>query len=239
MMEERKKNILFNIVKEHIRSKSPVSSKGLVREYKLNVSSATVRNIMVELEEEGYIHQPYTSAGRIPTEKAYRVYLDYLFSPEAKKEWSGGIGGKELDRIKKFLGEASQDNFKQAAKLIASTSENAVFWAFNKNNLYYTGVSNLLQQPEFAKEGLIYDISAIIDQMDEIIADIFENIPGKEISVLVGSENPFGKFCSTVLTKYRSRNKNLGVFGILGPLRMNYQKNISLVGQVLKSLEGK
>ena len=237
-MEDRKKNILFNIVKEHIRSKSPVSSKGLVKKYRLKISSATVRNIMGELEEEGYIRQPYTSAGRIPTEKAYKSYLDQIFSSKAKRTW-GSLKEEDLRELKGSLAKDKQENLKQAAKLIASLSDNAVFWAFNKNNLYYTGISNLLQQPEFAREGLIYDISAIIDQMDEIIADIFENVPQKEINILVGSENPFGRFCSTVLTKYRSRNGNLGVFGILGPLRMDYQKNIALVGQVLKGFEGK
>ena len=237
-MEERKKRILFNTVKEHIETKAPVSSQGLVKKYKLDISPATVRNIMGELEEEEYILQPHTSAGRIPTEKAYKVYLNYLFSSESQKEGKNLSSG-ELRQLQELLSENKQDNFKKAAKLIATYSDNAVFWAFSKNNLYYTGVSNLLQQPEFAREGLIYDISSIIDRMDEIIGDFFEDIPKREISVYVGSENPFGKFCSSVLTKYRSQNRNLGVFGILGPLRMDYKKNIALVGQVLRYLEGK
>jgi len=237
-MENRKQRILFNIVKEHIKSKTPVSSQGLVKKYNLQVSPATVRNIMGELEEEGYILQPHTSAGRIPTEKAYKEYLDSLFSAEDKKEWRN-LTRQELEDLQAFLAGNSQDNFKKAAKLMASYSDNAVFWAFNKNNLYYTGISNLLQQPEFAREGLIYDVSSVIDQMDDIIGDIFENIPKREISVFVGSENPFGRFCSSVMTKYRSRNRNLGVVGILGPLRMDYKKNIALVGQILRYLEGK
>lgn len=237
-MEDRKRKVLFNIVKEHIRSKAPVSSKGLVKKYNLKVSPATVRNIMGELEEEGYILQPHTSAGRIPTERAYKDYLDSLLSAEDRKKCRD-LTERELGDLQGFLSENKQDSFKKAAKLIASYSDNAVFWAFNKNNLYYTGISNLLQQPEFAREDLIYDVSSIIDRMDEIIGDIFENIPKREISVFIGSENPFGKFCSSVLTKYRSRNRNLGVVGILGPLRMDYRKNIALMGQVLRYLEGK
>lgn len=237
-MEDRKKRILFNIVKEHIRTKMPVSSQGLVRKYNLQVSSATVRNIMGELEEEGYILQPHTSAGRVPTEKAYRSYLEYLFSSKNGKEWQN-LSGKETDQLKELLNNNKKEDFKNAAKLISHLSDNAVFWAFSKSNLYYTGISNLLQQPEFAREGLIYDISAIIDQMDDIIGNIFENIPQREISVRIGTENPFGEFCSVVLTKYRARNRNLGVFGILGPLRMDYKKNIALVGQILRNMEGK
>ena len=69
-MEKRREKILYTIVKEHIATGSPVGSEILVSKYKLGVSSATVRNEMAELEDNGFIIQPHTSAGRIPTEKA-------------------------------------------------------------------------------------------------------------------------------------------------------------------------
>jgi heat-inducible transcriptional repressor len=77
-LSERKERILKAIVEEYIRSAAPVASEALVREYHLGVSSATVRNEMVELEAEGFIFQPHTSAGRIPSERGYRYFVQRL-----------------------------------------------------------------------------------------------------------------------------------------------------------------
>jgi len=220
-MNERKELILNTIIKEHIKTASPVGSGVLVEKYKLNISPATVRNEMAALEEEGYIVQPHTSAGRVPTEKAYKLYLENL------KEKN--IDNKDIENILKKRDEAS---FKEVAKLVSQISGNTVFWAFHKNNLYYTGISNLFQQPEFSQLQLIHSISGIIDRIDEIIDEMFEDIEEGE-QVLIGSENPFGNFCSTVMAKYTLDGKN-GIFGIIGPMRMDYEKNISLVKQINK-----
>jgi len=78
MMDQRKRLILKQIVDQYIRSGEPVSSQTLLEEYGLGVSSATVRNEMHDLEEQGYIKKPYSSSGRIPTEKGYRFFVDWL-----------------------------------------------------------------------------------------------------------------------------------------------------------------
>ncbi|MBU4256930.1 DeoR family transcriptional regulator [Patescibacteria group bacterium] len=81
-MEKRKQLILYTIIKEHIKTGAPVGSGVLVDKYKLDISPATVRNEMAELENEGLITQPHTSAGRVPTEKAYSLFifiLQYFF----------------------------------------------------------------------------------------------------------------------------------------------------------------
>lgn len=222
-MDEREKKILLNIVKEHIKTKNFVSSKVLVKKYKLDISSATVRNIMVKLEQDGYIIQPYTSAGRIPSEKGYKMYLDVL----ATKKWKNKLKEDEKNILNESLSCISEENFKEAAKIIAELSDNTVFWAFHRYNLYYTGVSNLLKQPEFFNTSLVYDVSIIIDRMDEVVNNFFKE-SDNNIKVLIGQENPFGVFCGTVLVKYRINNFD-GLFGILGPIRMDYKKNISLI----------
>jgi len=76
MLDARKKAILFVAVQEYILTAEPVSSQKLVEKYQLGVSSATVRNELAALEELGYLRQPHTSAGRIPTDSAYRFYVD-------------------------------------------------------------------------------------------------------------------------------------------------------------------
>ncbi len=218
-MNERTELILHTIIKEHIKTGAPVGSGVLVDKYNLDVSPATVRNEMAALEEEGYIAQPYTSAGRIPTEKAYVLYLDNL------KEKKLSQSNQEL--LKKGLKEKNEAGFKKTAKALAKISNNAVFWAFHKHNLYYTGISNLFSQPEFADSNLIYNISEVIDRVDEIIDEIYNDIEN-DVQVLMGSQNPFGNFCSTVIAKYE-KGENIGMFGVIAPLRMDYEKNVAAV----------
>jgi len=218
-MDIRKQNILNIIIKEHIKTGAPIGSGILVDKYKLKVSSATVRNEMAELENEGFIMQPYTSAGRVPTEKAYNLYIENLNKGKEYKE--------NFEEIKEILEVKDEQSFKKTAKVIAGISGNAVFWAFHRNNLYYTGISNLLAQPEFINTNLIHDISSVIDRLDEIINEIYDDIEC-ESQILVGSENPFGRFCGVVLTKYKFK-ENIGMFGILGPMRMDYKKNLAIV----------
>ncbi len=220
MINERKQFILETIVKEYVKTAQPVSSAMLVERYKLDVSPATVRNDMVELEEEGYIYQPHTSAGRVPTEAAYAIYLENLRDKKSKVL-------KEAE-IRQLADSFAKDeaSFKQTARLIAELAGGAVFWAFHKNDLYYTGLSNLFAQPEFARTDMVCDVSAVIDRLEEIINDNFESLPlGRQ--TLVGSQNPFGHFLSAILVKYKHDNRH-GLFGILGPMRMDYGRNLAL-----------
>lgn len=78
MLDERKRAVLRAIVADYVASREPVGSKALVERHQLGVSPATIRNDMAILEEEGYIHAPHTSAGRIPTDKGYRLFVDHL-----------------------------------------------------------------------------------------------------------------------------------------------------------------
>jgi heat-inducible transcriptional repressor len=80
MLDDRKLEVLRAIVTDYVSSQEPVGSKALVERHNLGVSPATVRNDMAVLEEEGYITQPHTSAGRIPTDKGYRLFVDRLGS---------------------------------------------------------------------------------------------------------------------------------------------------------------
>jgi heat-inducible transcriptional repressor len=81
MLDERKSKILRAIVREYIETAQPVGSSHVAADAKLKVSPATIRNEMAVLEQEGYLRQPYTSAGRVPTDKAYRVYVDQIAQP--------------------------------------------------------------------------------------------------------------------------------------------------------------
>jgi heat-inducible transcriptional repressor len=77
-MDDRKQKVLLAIVHDYIATAEPVGSRTVAKKYKLGVSPATIRNEMADLEELGYIEQPHTSAGRIPSERGYRYYVDFL-----------------------------------------------------------------------------------------------------------------------------------------------------------------
>ena len=220
MISERKKTLLEIIIKEYLQTATPVSSGSLVKKYKLNFSPATVRNEMMELEEESYIYQPHTSAGRVPTEGAYKLFLTQIL--ESNKNL------KEAEiKVLETLFSHEESSYKKTAKAIAELSKSAVFWAFHKNDLYYTGLSNLFSQPEFKQLDMVCDFSGVIDRLEEIIDESFEDLEeGKQ--VFIGSDNPFGNFLSTVLLKYKN-NRQAGIFGIIGPMRMDYEKNLALV----------
>lgn len=224
-MNERQELILNIIIREYIETALPISSSLLVEKYKLDISSATVRNEMAELEASGYIMQPHTSSGRIPTEQAYLWFVERL----APKKISLGLAAKiSLDE---GLDELALKNL---AKNLAELSGLAVFCAFHRHNLYYTGVSNLLSQPEFTQSKLVYDMSVIIDRLDEIINDSFEQFDyGAKISL--GQDCLFGSFTASVVTKYKL-GANVGVIGIIGPLRQDYEKNWQLINYLYEKI---
>lgn len=99
MLDDRKLAVLRAIVEDYVSTKEPVGSKALAERHSLGVSPATIRNEMVALEEEGYITQPHTSAGRIPTDKGYRLFVDRLSTVKP-------LSSAERRAIETFLGGA-------------------------------------------------------------------------------------------------------------------------------------
>lgn len=225
-MEKRSQEILLTLIREHIKTAQPVGSEVLVSKYKLGVSSATIRNELAALEKDGFIAQPHTSAGRIPTALGYSVWLANL---KPKK-----ISTEELHDFEKLFNDVSEDGCKIIAKNVAQLAHASVFWAFNRRNYYHTGISNLLTQPEFVGSNLIYDISAVVDRMEDVIAEHFDCF-NEGVEVLLGDDNPFSNICGAVVLKYRHGVVS-GVVGLLAPLRQDYEKNISIMNLLASKL---
>ncbi|RKY80248.1 heat-inducible transcription repressor HrcA [candidate division KSB1 bacterium] len=101
-LTEREKLVLNLIVHNFVMTVGPVSSRQLCKKYNLGVSPATIRNVMMDLEEKGYITQPHVSAGRVPTDQGYRVYVDSLMKSEK-------LSRKEKDIIYRDLRKVSRD----------------------------------------------------------------------------------------------------------------------------------
>lgn len=99
MSDDRRLRVLSAIVTDYVRTREPVGSKALVERYRLGVSPATIRNDMAALEDEGYIHQPHTSAGRVPTQKGYRLFVDRVAAVKP-------LSGPERSAISRLLSGA-------------------------------------------------------------------------------------------------------------------------------------
>ncbi len=102
MLDSRKQQVLQAIVDDYVSTYEPVGSKALIERHNFSVSSATLRNEMAELEKMGLIEKPHTSAGRIPSDKGYREYVDYLMHPDVLSE-------EEQEEISESISEGVQD----------------------------------------------------------------------------------------------------------------------------------
>jgi heat-inducible transcriptional repressor len=222
-MDSRKKKLLTHIIDAHIKTAQAVGSNLIAQKYMKEVSGPTVRNVMQELEREGYITHLHTSAGRVPTEKGYREYLENIDAKEVSDKHV-----KAIDEARKASKDA-QERVKTVAKKTAELSNSAVVVAFTPQDVYYTGLSNLFSHPEFGEQDMVVNMSQVIDHLDEVMGVISNKIDD-EISILIGSDNPFGTECGSIM----SITKGGMVFGILGPMRMDYEQNIGLIKYIKK-----
>ncbi len=115
-LNEREKTVLKSVVQQFILTATPVGSRNITKKYALGVSPATVRNIMADLEDSGFINHPHTSAGRIPTDKGYRYYVDSLMGIEKLPSRDKGL----IDKSFNFEIEETDDLIKITSKLLSS-----------------------------------------------------------------------------------------------------------------------
>lgn len=221
MLTDRKTRLLGNMIRTYVHEARPVGSQAIVEHSGLDVSPATVRNEMLELERDGYLFQPHTSAGRVPTEKAWRYYLDHFLKdrPVGKRE------EHELRRIVRAYHRSQHELMKHLAQTLADYMEQAVFVAFDKHDTYYTGISKLFNQPEFDEVDYLRNISAIVDHLEEAMPAFFSRL-GRDVTVLLGSESPVSEHCGIVYTSILNRES---ILGTLGPIRQDYDNHVSLV----------
>lgn len=231
-LKDRSGYILKSLIKEYTRTGEPVSSGILNMKYHLGVSSATIRNDFAALTKEGYLYKPYISSGRIPTDKAWKFFIDVIFEEEndSLKQWEEKIKD-ELFQIK-FESEDYINSIKEIKKLLEVIAEKSHSFCF----------CYLLQEDEIINQGLKYMFAEVIredllsskflQQIAESLERLNESIKKIKIEkkplVLIGKENPFlqsDQFSSLLTVTSRPR----AILGILGPKRMPYKKNIAIL----------
>lgn len=229
-MTNRQEQILRAIVEQYAEVASPVGSSLLAKVF--NVSSATVRAEMAELERLGYITQPHTSAGRIPTDRGYRYYVNSLNEQtetqaehRAQRALSARVGG----------GGLPERTIRNAVDTLVELTHN-LGMATIGNQLYMSGLSNLFGQPEFAGGNQVQQVARLLDNLEPWLR---EAAPNEPLSVYIGSENPIGRAanCTLIISKFRSPYSDHSYIGVLGPTRQSYRNVMNLVEHAGRSLE--
>lgn len=217
-MNQRQEQLLTLVIEKHIETALPIGSKFLVSEAGLDWSEATVRNELRELEEQGFLMHPHTSAGRVPTVAGYKNYLE-------KIDWAESEVNKEYARVWQGYFE-QEDNIlaqKNLAKSLAAITQETVILAFSPHSIYYTGLANLFSKPEFVELGVVGDISQVFDRCEDCIP-AFYNIVTEEIKFYIGNDHPFGGMLSVGSFKFGE-----SLLTLLSPMRTNYKQNYSLL----------
>jgi heat-inducible transcriptional repressor len=228
-MTDRQAQILGAIIEQYAEVAVPVGSVMLAKLF--GVSSATIRAEMARLEESGMISQPHTSAGRVPTDKGYRFYVNQLTQGQ---EAALARPAKALESRVAHAGRADLA-IRSAADMLVELTNN-VGLATIGDQLYLSGFSRLFTQPEFMQGGPVHEVARLLDNIEPWLR---EAVPNEPLNVYIGSENPIGKSsgCSLIISRFRSPYSDFSYIGVLGPTRQSYREVMSLVRHAGTSLE--
>ena len=232
-MTERQRLILAAIIEQHAEIAAPVGSVMLAKLF--GVSSATIRSEMAKLEEMGFIVQPHTSAGRIPTDAGYRFYVNSLNEAQAEQP-------QLLDRSARTIEARASNHGDRADRAIRSAVDSLVDLTQNLgiatigDELYLSGIGNLFSQPEFMQGEHAQQVARLLDNLEPWLKEAKPNEP---LNVYIGAENPIGKTsgATLIISRFRSPYSDNSYIGVLGPTRQSYAKVMRLVRHTGAMLE--
>ena len=230
-MTDRQIQILAAIIEQYAEIAAPVGSVTLAKLF--GVSSATIRSEMAKLEELGLIMQPHTSAGRIPTDQGYRLYVNRLNESNEPLQ---------LDRSARAIEARVNTYGDQADRAIRSAVDSLVELTHNLglatigDQLYLNGIGNLFSQPEFMQGNHVQAVARLLDNLEPWLR---EAAPNEPLNVFIGSENPIGKTsgATLIISRFRSPYSDRSYIGVLGPTRQSYGKVMRLVRHAGAMLE--
>ncbi len=232
-VSDREKALLDIIIKEYINKAKPVSSDYLKKRYKLKVSPATIRNDMYRLSKGGYLSKLYTSAGRIPTTKAYRLFVqEILEEPEEKSE--------DFENIIREIQEIAEDDFQFLSLVTKSLAEYSCSFAFTyyQNHLYKEGWKEIIKNPELSQTKSLEEFLKILEKIEPNIEELAKD--SFEIKVYIGKEKNVNlKDFSLIIGNTVFSDNQKAVLALMGPERMKYDKNIEIINSLIKALEKK
>lgn len=232
-LTQRQIDILRTLIEEYIDTAEPVGSSNLEKKHNLGVSPATIRNEMAELVQAGYLKQPHTSAGRIPTSKGLKLYIKDLMKPEEISVAEEVILKEKIWDVRHQI----YDLMRVATRALSEQTQ-TLSLATDGQNIYYAGTGHILSMPEFYDIDVTRNLLMLLDEFD-YWDKFFSKIGGEEpIHVILGSdlseanESPYSFVFANI--KF---NKGKGYIGVIGPKRLPYRKIVPTVTCCAKMLE--
>jgi transcriptional regulator of heat shock response len=234
LMNSRQQKILSAIIEEYTKTAIPAGSQILVDHYDFKVSPATIRNDMTKLEKEGYLYQPHISAGRIPTDKGYRYFVEEIMRDKE-------LSKSEQQKMQREFLKLKAQNMrltKTTAKLLSHLSGNfAISGLISSEEFADFGMRELVRQPEFKELDEMCRLVEVLDYLDERFDKIVKGIKENETKIFIGNENPIGiSNCSMIISPYKLKSGEKGILALIGPKRMKYAKNKSMIEYMKKLL---
>ena len=220
-LDERKKRILQAIVNDYVKFAEPIASKIIADKYDLDLSSATIRNEMAELEELGLIEKTHTSSGRVPSDLGYRYYVDSLMDYY-------DVSNEELTNLAEYL-EGCGKMLTDISRMLSGLTHYTTI-SMDKNDMVLYGRNNVFDYPEFRDIERLRKFMYLMEE-EERIREIVDSYTNTDITIRIGEENNFDevKDYSVVTFNY----KDEGTIAIIGPKRMDYSRVVSYIRYLL------
>lgn len=232
-MTERQIAILAAIIEQYAEIAVPVGSVTLAKLF--GVSSATIRSEMVRLEEMGLITQPHTSAGRIPTDQGYRMYVNTITEAQVNEPFLLDRNARAIEARVATHGDSKTRAIRSAVDSLVDLTQNLGLATIG-DQLYINGIGNLFSQPEFMQGNHTQAVARLLDNLEPWLR---EAAPNEPLNVYIGAENPIGKTsgASLIISRFRSPYSDRSYIGVLGPTRQSYGKVMRLVRHAGAMLE--
>lgn len=223
-MTPRQEKILELVILEFMKTAHAVGSISITDKYELDVSPATVRNEMADLLKQGFLKKEHFSSGRVPTTVGVRYYIDNLLVEEDFSYKDEMVVKENL-----YSHRFNRDRLLKKAVEVLSQSLNYTAIAISGDTIFYSGISDLLDYPEFEDLSSLKNIISVIEDYS-LLESIFSrgvNFEG-DIKILIGEESGFNSFekGALIFTGFRLHKGDQGYIGVFGPVRMEYKKAI-------------
>ena len=232
-MTERQLAILAAIIEQYAEVAAPVGSVMLAKLF--NVSSATIRSEMARLEDMGLIMQPHTSAGRVPTDQGYRLYVNTITEAQSNDTPLLDRSARAIEARVSTHGDRADRAIRSAVDSLVELTQNLGLATIG-DELYMNGIGNLFSQPEFMNGNHVQAVARLLDNLEPWLR---EAAPNEPLNVFIGSENPIGKTsgATLIISRFRSPFSDRSYIGVLGPTRQSYGKVMRLVRHAGAMLE--
>lgn len=234
--QKRKEHVLGIVVGEYIHNVSPVSSGLIMKKYRIDLSSATIRNILAELESDGLLTHPHTSAGRVPTGEGYRYYVDNLMKEIVLLEEQKRRIKSEYEHARRSLERILEKTSEVISNLTHYTSIVTVE-GFD-GRLFCNGARYVVEYLDYQDLQKIHEILALLEEKERILTLINRKLR-KRVQIFIGHELACRDVedCSMAVSSYKLHNGTRGRIAVLGPKRMNYQKVVSALDYVSELMQ--